>query len=192
MPRFSLLALIGFTSFAGLASAALVQPSIGWTSVVISLTAVILVWQVLRLVLTSGETRAAASGWLIFAIGYLAIVLGPHANHRIGPHLLSSKLLVHALVKWHKIEQPNPPAQEWLNWGAQFNSNAPALWGQAIDGTSNTIWMDYAVAYSLPSTGPIVCFQLTGHWLFAWLVGWMGSLIAVQLQRYQMSRRALV
>jgi hypothetical protein len=186
--RFSLLGLIGFTTLAALASATLVQPGVGWTSLVVSLTAGMLAWQVLRLLLTTGPSRAAAAGWLLFAIGYLAIVFAPSTDTRLAPHLLSSKLLAYAQTHWHKMESSGAPVQQWLDWNGRVNINSPnAL---IFDSTGNTLWSDGAwggVSLLHPVTvnpvPPGLCFQLTGHWLCAWLAGWIGAVLAVQFQR---------
>jgi hypothetical protein len=196
--RFSLLGLIGLTTFAGLASAALVQPSIGWASVIVSLTGAMLCWQVLRVILTAGESRAAAIGWLLFAIGYLAIVMGPWLSTYLGPSLLSSRGLVYAQVQWHKlpIDSGNPQAIQLYDWNGRININS--INGIDIDSTSNTIlmdsgWISYPAGSGVAESATAAHhFHLAGHWLFAWVAGWLGGLVAVQLQRYQSIRRALV
>ena len=193
--RFSLLGLIGLTTFAGLASAALVQPSIGWTSVIISLTGALLCWQVLRAMLSTGPSRAAAVGWLVFAIGYLALVLGPWLGGHLGPRLITSRGLAYAQVEWHKLpaNPGNVQTQQWIDWSGPINNGGPYYVNP-----SNTLLLDSGlVAYTggsdvLESATAAHHFQLAGHWLFAWIAGWLGSALAVQLQRYQTFRRALV
>ena len=176
--RFSLLGLIGLTTLAALACAALVQPGVGWTSVVVSLTVLTAAWQLLRLLLQPGQPRAAALGWLVFACGYLAIVLGPWLSTNLGPQLASSKGLNYAQLNWRK-EDPGDAAAGYL-WSIP-------------DGTSNTLWVDYGGGLSLfrPQTGNIYAadpaasfFQLSGHWLCAWILGWLGAALAVHFQRH--------
>ena len=182
--RFSLLGLIGLTTFAGLASAALVQPSVGWTSVVVSLTVAVVVWQVLRAIFSTGEARAAASGWLLFAIGYLAVVLGPWLSSHLGPQLISSKALVYAQANWRKDNPPN--ANQQYQMLLDFN-------GQLISGVSNTIVLNsdagWGTGYNVIAAGadPTASanyFHLSGYWLCAWIFGLIGSLFAVQLRRW--------
>jgi hypothetical protein len=189
--RFSLLGLIGLTTLAALASAALVQPGIGWTSVVVSLTVALLGWQVLRAMLTTGQPRAAATGWLLFAIAYLAVVLAPWLGSRIGPQLLTSRALTYAQVNW-RHEEPGAGVQtpHWLDWNGRVNINTPIY-----DGTSSTILLNYDYLTPTPTSmyGPAPdptasanYFQLSGHWLCAWIAGWLGSLLAVQFHRMGM------
>lgn len=193
--RFSLLGLIGFTTFAGVASAALAQPSYFWTSVAVSLTGALLSWQVLRAILCTGESRAAAVGWLVFALGYLALILGPWFSSHLGPHLLTSRGLVQAQVEWHKLPINSPDGQQIqvLDWSGRANMSGVPYY----DGTGSSIWTDPGwVSYpagsgTLSSAAMMQQFHLSGHWLCAWIAGWLGSALAVQLQRYQTSRRAL-
>ena len=63
----------------------LVQPGSGWLSVVVSLTAAAFGWQVLRVWLAAGGSRAAAAGWLLFAVCYLALALAPWLRQTVGP-----------------------------------------------------------------------------------------------------------
>lgn len=191
--RFSLLGLIGFTTFAGVASAALAQASFFWTSVVVSSTAALLAWQMLRAILCAGEHRAAAVGWLVFAIGYLVLVQSPWLSNHVGPNLLTSRGLVEAQVEWHNLPvnpvegQPTP----LVNWVGRVNVNGLPQ----FDTTGSTLWIDSGwVTY--PADSGLVAngvngqqFHLAGHWLCAWIAGWVGAVIAVQLQRYQATRR---
>lgn len=193
--RFSLLGLIALTTFAGLASAALVQPSVGWTSVVVSLTAAKICWQVLRAILTAGESRAAALGWLLFAVGYLAITLGPWLSSHLGPQLLTSRGLIYAQAQWHKVlvGPSDGQAQLWYDVNGRANINGPFF-----DGTGSTLfvdsgWVSYPAMAGTVDVATIAHhFHLSGHWLFAWIAGWFGGLIAVQFQRYQTTRLAVI
>jgi len=191
MLRFSLLQLVGLVSLAGLASAALVHPGPGWLSVVVTLTVAVIAVQTLRTVLLVGEARAAAIGWLLFAVAYLAFTSGPWLGEQVGPSLLSSKGLAYAQAQWRK-ESSDDYSVEHLR---RININqlaAPTIY----DGTSNTfVWTtDLNVnswGYEQPSwwqvnsavASPVNCFRVSGHWLFAWVAGWLGAAIAVILQR---------
>ena len=193
MPRFSLLQLVGLVSLAGLASAALVHPGPGWLGVVVSLTLLAIVLQLLRAVLFDGEPRAAAIGWLLFAVAYLTITIGPWLGNQVGPSLLSSKTLDYAQAKWKRESSDNYSVDYWQ----RINLNQ--LVAQPIyDGTSSTIvWSTdlnlNGLGYGQPVgsfwqaspvvASPVNCFRTSGHWLFAWVAGWLGAAIAVSLQR---------
>jgi hypothetical protein len=180
--RFSLLSLIGLVSWAALASAALVHPGSGWLSVVVTLTAAAIAWQLLRAVLTRGSSRAAAAGWLVFAVGYLAIARGPWLGQTVGPQLISTQALNYAQVNWRKEDPHQAPAQpqQWIDLSSG---------GRIIDGTSNTLIFNggawtYSLSTTTPTTPPVVnWFQLSGHWLFTWLAGWLGAAVAVHCER---------
>ena len=191
--RFSLLGLIGLTTFAGLASAALVQPGFGWASVITSATCAMFCWQVLRAMFTTGQSRAAAVGWLVFAVGYLALILGPWLSSHLGPHLLTSRGLVYAQVEWHKapLNPSNAQAQQWIDWNGQINS--PPYFGSVGTLVPDGGLVSYAASTAAVDQAVVAHhFQLSGHWLFAWIAGWLGALVAVQLQRFQATRRAAV
>lgn len=186
--RFSLLSLIGLTTLAGLASAALVQPGVGWTSVIVSMTVALLGWQVLRAMLTTAESRAAATGWLLFAVAYLAVTFAPWLGARIGPQLLSSRGLNYAQANWRQESTSANPAQaqQWLdlNWNGRTNVNTSTF----------LLNYDYLAPTSAgmfgPATDPAANanhFQLSGHWLCAWVAGWLGSVLAVHFQRRRRS-----
>ncbi|HEX5103293.1 MAG TPA: hypothetical protein VFV87_05755 [Pirellulaceae bacterium] len=189
--RFSLLSLIGLTTLAGLASAALVQPGVGWTSVVVSLTVAMFAWQVLRAILTNDDSRAAAIGWIFFAAAYLAIVLGPWLSSRLGPQLLSSRALVHAQVNWRK-ESINLPLDEYQRrvgldlWGLPVEGRAPSL---IFDTSGSALWTTQVISAGPSPTDSANHFQLSGHWLCAWLAGWIGAVLAAQFWRNGRSRR---
>jgi hypothetical protein len=166
--RFSLLSLIGLVSWAALACAALVHPGAGWLSVVVSLTAAAIVWQALVAINGRSASRAAAAGWLLFAIGYLAVARGPWLGQVVGPQLISTQALNYAQVNWRK-EDPNPAVvqpQQWMD---------PAAYNPLI--FSNTL--SFPVAIATPPQPPAInTFQLAGHWLIAWLAGWLGAAVA--------------
>ena len=185
--RFSLLGLIGLVTLASLGCAALVQPGPRWLSVLVTLTAAAVIWQSLRAVLQNGYTRAAATGWLVFTIVYLAFVLGPWLRVHVGPQLLSSKTLVYAQVQWRK-EDPNAfvttvqPVSVWSDISGVVD------WNGIVDGTSSTIFgggglalFPYPLQVSQP--GNVNYFQLSGQWLFAWVAGWVGATIAAHCWR---------
>jgi hypothetical protein len=178
--RFSLLGLIGLVTLSALASAALVKPSPGWLSVVVSLTAAAAAVQFLRAIVCAGPRRAAAVGWLVFAVGYLAIALGPWLGQHAGPQLASSKALAYAQEKWRK-EDASAAATAQYEW-----LKSQQIWNRTLLGST---WSyvdvnDGAITISPASqVAAVNCFQLSGHWLFAWLAGWLGAVLAAHFQR---------
>jgi len=179
--KFSLRSLIVVTAFAGLASAALAKPSGDWLTVVVSLAAITFVIQILRALFQSGESRAAAAGWLLFATAYLLLVFAPWTRAQIGPGLLSSQAL--SVVR----PQATPPPTDIdlaLSWtGSTIIGNSSAY---TINVNSNT---SYALMQSLLQPSPpnelihATFFYLSGHWLSAWLAGWIGALVAAAFHR---------
>lgn len=176
--RFSLLTLIGLTTLAGLGCAALVKPSDTWLSIVVSLTAAAIIVQVLRAILCEGQQRAAALGWLMFAIAYLALTIGPWLDTNVGPRLLTSQAISKAQQKWP--EALNPPQESpapMLRVMGDFDVNDGNLsmsWTQA----SNSLLV-YHLSSGLAYQPPVPnYFQLSAHWLFAWIAGWFGAVLA--------------
>ncbi len=188
--RFSLLGLVALLSFVGLACAALVRPGPEWLSVVVSLTVLLIGYQSLRAILERGPARAAAIGWLMFALAYLALTIGPWLGEQVGPKLLSSRALAYAQSNWRKES-----TEEYSNdYVGRININhfvAPTI----IDGTTNTLlWttdvdLDGRVDLQMADrwwggeAAPFNCFRAAGHWLSAWVAGCLGGTIAVMLQQ---------
>jgi hypothetical protein len=172
--RFSLLSLIGLTTLAGLASAVLAKPSAEWLSVVVSLTVGAIFVQTFRALLFRGPSRAAAVGWLFFVTAYLALTIGPWLSTQFGPQLLTSQGLAYAQVHWH---QDSPPA--YINDVRRVNVNQ--VWIDLISGgRANTLM--YANGLWTTGSDALMAspnhFQLSGHWLCAWLAGWLGAALA--------------
>jgi hypothetical protein len=186
--RFSLLGLLGLVTLASLGCAALVQPGPRWLCVLVSLTAAAVIWQSLRAVLQGGQSRASAVGWLVFTVTYLALVMGPWLQTHVGPQLLSTKLLAYAQVQWRKEDLGSfgatvQPVSVW-----SYSSGVVDRNNGIVDGTSSTIVGSGGVAMfpyplQISQPGNINYFLLSGHWLFAWVAGWLGSVIAVHCWR---------
>jgi hypothetical protein len=178
--RFSLLGLLGLTSFAAFACAALARPDAGWLSVIVSATALVAVLQLLRAILLSGESRAAAAGWLLFACAYVALFAGPWLNANLAPHLLTSKGLALAQAKMRSV-QPQSHMQ-LVNGGyvdpgysAWFDPNA----------INSPITMVPFPGYPTSATDALsaTMFLLTGHWLLVLVTGWIGAAVAAHFHR---------
>jgi hypothetical protein len=164
-PRISLLGLIGLTTLAGLACAALVKPTAEWTSVVVSLCVVAFITQVLRAILYEGVRRAAAVGWLLFVVAYMAVANGPWLGTHLGRRLLTSQAIEQARQKWPEtLDQPPP---------------APIV---------TKLWQDGLLFPGVVSSGGVLppdwappspnYFRISAHWLFAWFAGWLGAVVA--------------
>lgn len=185
--RFSLLGLLGLVTLASLGCAALVQPGPRWLCVLVTLTASAVVWQTLRVVVQQGQAQAAATGWLLFAIGYLALVLAPWLQVHVGPQLLSTRSLAYAQVRWRKEDPASfvttlQPVSVWSDISGTVD------WNGIVDGTSSTIlsgggFAPFPFPVQVTQPGNVNYFQLSGQWLFAWIAGWIGATIAVQCQR---------
>ena len=185
--RFSLLALIALTTFAGIACAALAQPSAHWLTIVVTLTALIFEWQFVRLLVSDGERRAAAGGWLLFACVYLGLVFGPWTQQRIAPSLLTSQALRAAERKWfpetvaYQIDLSYSPSQ-LVSGRININTLPTTDYSQLVS---------YIAAGPAQFSAPASLFHLTGHWLFAWLAGWLGAFLAAAFRRRAADLRSL-
>jgi hypothetical protein len=183
--RFSLLALIALTTFAGLACAALAQPSLHWLTIVVTLTALMFEWQFVRLLVCNEARRAAAGGWLLFACVYLGLVFGPWTQQRLAPSLLSSQVLRAAERKWfpetvaYQVDLGYWPSQ---SVSGRININV-------LPTTDYSQLVSYIAAGPAPFSSQASLFHLTGHWLFAWLAGWLGGWLAAAFQRRAADRR---
>jgi hypothetical protein len=188
--RFSLLGLLGLTTLCGLAAGALVQPSSLWLSLIVSLTVLAIIVQTVRVLLWTGSARAAAVGWLLFAVSYLAIALGPWLSTTLGGQLATSRGIDFAIERTEQVIDAN----YYRGGGYQIpQSNVNGVYNP------NTTWID--VNYQIVSANQLATniaalpalerrhlFAQSAHWLAAWLAGWLGSAIAAQLA----SRRSLV
>jgi hypothetical protein len=184
--RFSLLALIALTTFAGLACAALAQPSAHWLTIVVTSTALLFSWQVLQLLMADEARRAPAAGWLLFACVYLGLVFGPWTQQRIAPSLLTSQALRAAERKWfpetvaYQIDLSYSPSQ-LVSGRININTLPTTDYSQLVSYLSAGMPAQFSAPASL--------FHLTGHWLFAWLAGWLGALVAAAFYRRAADRR---
>jgi len=182
--RFSLLSLLGLTTLAGLGSAALAKPSDEWLSVVVSLTVGAIFVQTFRALLFDGPSRVAAVGWLFFVTAYLALAIGPWLHAHVGPQLVTSQALAYAQVHWRK----EPSATNFEDWKRAYVNqtwlDVTGTW-MTTNPTGNNVFLNYdsglllAAGTSPPEPNR---FQLSGHWLFAWLAGWLGAALATHFQ----------
>ncbi|MCU0877152.1 MAG: hypothetical protein MUF06_05085 [Pirellulaceae bacterium] len=186
--RFSLLGLLGLTTLCGLAAGALVQPSSLWLSLIVSLTALAIIVQTVRVLLETGTARAAAVGWLLFAVSYLAIALGPWLSANLGGQLATSRGIDFAIARTEQVVD--------LDYYRGGGYQIPQSNVNGVD-NPNTTWID--INYQIVSANQLATnvaavpglehrqlFTQSAHWLAAWVAGWLGAAIAVQLA----SRRA--
>ena len=193
--RFSLLTLIGITTLAALACAALAKPSVDWLSIIVTLSALTWTVQVLRAILLDGAPRAAATGWLLFATTYLALIFGPWTQERVGPALATSQAIQYAQAKWQ--------SEQRINVNDVSLSFVQAAAVQPVFPYPLTISVDSTISYtavrnafsfwssSSDSVSKAGLFHLTGHWLCAWLAGWLGALLATTFHRRAAAELAL-
>ena len=122
------------------------------------------------------------------------MALGPWTREHVGPALLSSQALQAAQTRWFP---ENAGAQMALAFVDVSNSllGASSNRPYTLAISDNT---SYALVQSLfdPSysggVSPAGYFHLTGHWLFAWLVGWLGATAATAIyQHAEFQRRSL-
>jgi hypothetical protein len=148
---------------------------------VVTLTAVAVGVQVLRAFFAASAARAAAVGWLVFVVAYLAVALGPWLGQHVGPQLITTKGLAYAQLNWRKEDPSAPVVQQQPNY--DFN-----VWQTMLGGSYSTITLNNSGGLALPlvvqsPATAVNCFQLSGHWLCAWLAGWLGAAVATHLQR---------
>jgi hypothetical protein len=141
------------------------------------------------------KLRAFAVGWLVMAVGYLAVVLGPWSAQHLAPQLLTSKGLARLESIWHK-NQPSPPVFGYAVSDADgdgltdvwIDSGQP-LFRQPVGGSGTVVWNNNTGALLQPpattSTAPWTVFQATGHWLLAIVLGYCGGRVTVALLRYR-------
>ena len=184
--KFSLLTLIGITSLAGLACAALAKPSGDWLTVVITLTALAFSFQLLRALVLNGGTQAAAIGWLMFAAAYLALVFSPWLGERTGPDLITSRVILAAQQRWLPEARSAGLQLAFSPDGSSLVASTGSPWQTAVKVNSDA---SYSLVYSLLAAGdwgtpaarppsPAELFCRTAHWLCAWLAGGLGAAVA--------------
>jgi hypothetical protein len=193
--RFSLLGLLGLTTLCGLAAGALVQPSSLWLSLIVSLTVLAIIVQTVRVLLWTGSARAAAVGWLLFAVSYLAIALGPWLSTNLGGQLATSRGIEFALERFPpndvKLSYTSEGGREDVFPTPRFNvnslNNANATWINVTYDILLATQQANQIA-ALPALEHRHLFTQSAHWLAAWLAGWLGAAIAVQLAGRRDSR----
>jgi hypothetical protein len=196
--RFSLRQLLFLVAFAAVACGALSQPSHFWHSVVVTGAALFLVAMLVSAVVGQAALRAFAVGWLVLAVGYLAIVLGPWTGLHLGPRLLTSKAIARLELAWHG-NQPSPPlfgspTQIWTDYDVnQINLNvgvptqgyvnindASLLSGGRLVVVGNSL---RPVQEASAVSSNYTVFQATAHWLVAVFLGQIGGWFAAALAR---------
>jgi len=177
--RFSLQGLLWLVSLAALACAALVHPGPGWLSVCVSLLVVAVIVQTLRAVLTADHRRAEAVGWLLLVVAYLALTLGPGLRDSVGPQLASSKALAQAQARWRKEDLTATIDLSQADFSYSFVDVAGTV-------SMNNAGGPYTVLVNTGQT-PVNCFLLAGHWLLAWIAGWLGAALAGHFYRQSKS-----
>ena len=193
--RFSLRQLLVVIAVSAVACAALARPSYLWHSGIVTFVVSVMTAMLIAAIVDHQRTRAFAVGWLLFAIGYLAVVLGPWTGAQIAPQLLTTKALANLEAKWH-ADQPSPPlfppaATSYTDWNGDGTIdlwvNDPGLYGQPLGGSGAVLW-NVNTGRLVSRSGPEVSvnysvFQATAHWLVALVLGQFGGSLASALAR---------
>lgn len=183
MPRFSLRQLLILVAFASVTCAALARPGYWWHAAIALAVSITAIGMVIAGIVCDSRRRAFAVGWLVLAVGYLAVVLGPWTGSHLAPQLLTSRGLARLEAKWHG-DQPSPLMFPQAFFDYDSNS------GGAID--LGNRWSDY---YGYEVSGLVVrpqgpvqfvssnytVFQGTAHWLIAVVLGQFGGWLALAL-----------
>lgn len=199
--RFSLRDLLILIALVAIPCAALSQPGEIWHSVVVSFSLLMLVGMLLRVLIVSGERRAFAAGWLLFATSYLLILFGPWSgtNH-LGQNLITSIGLNRLEAAWRpgtppvvggaRIVDSDGDGVADINWG----SGGVTYWDASGVIQSGFIGGSQPIptfTYALTSTGSTIAvvpsncsvFFSTGHWLLSSAYGYLGAMLAVAMHR---------
>lgn len=196
MPRFSLKQLLILVAFASVACAALARPSYWWHATIV--TAVVVTAIGMLIVAVSGKSqRPFAVGWLVLAVGYLAVVLGPWAGQQLGPQLASSKGLARLESAWHGDRRSSPALgytvldtdgdgvlEVWLDRASQ-SYDQPVNVSGTIAWNFNTVNVSPWQPNSSEFSSQYTLFEATGHWLLAIVLGHVGGLFAAGLVRHR-------
>ncbi|HZL89872.1 MAG TPA: VCBS repeat-containing protein [Pirellulaceae bacterium] len=193
--RFSLRQLLVVIAVAAVACAALARPSYLWHSAIVTATVIAMMGMLIAACVGSERARPFAVGWLIIAIGYLAIVLGPWTATQVAPQLLTTKALANLEARWHATE-PSPPVFQpaTIDYNGDgvvdiWVSEPGYIYGQPAGGSGTILW-NVNTGQAVPRPAPAVSanysvFQSTAHWLVAVALGQVGGWLASALARRQ-------
>ncbi len=198
MPRFSLKQLLILVAFASVTCAALAQPGYWWHATIVTAVAVTAIGMLIVALVSHSQRRAFAVGWLLLAVGYQAIVLGPWTGTHLSPQLLSTRALARLEAKWHGEQQTPLLFQQTVydyDGDGDLDLSLPYGYynGQPAGGSGRALWA-YTVrdlVISPPAPHPAAwplstnytVFQGTAHWLIAAVLGYLGGMLAMVLAR---------
>lgn len=195
IPRFSLKQLLVVVAFAAVSSAALARPGYWWHASIVTTAVCLAIGMLIVALVSEPRLRAFASGWLLLANGYLAIVLGPWTSAHLAPQLLTTKALANLEAKWH-ANQLSPllfqPAVADFDRDGSLDvwlTNSNMLIDQPAGGSGAMLWnLNNGRVISRPAwqhAGNYTVFHATAHWLVAVVLGQCGGWLAMALAREQ-------
>jgi hypothetical protein len=175
MMRYSLAALLLAVVAAALGCAALVHPTEGWASSIISLTLAGLALATLLALVRPRPARAFWVGVAVCGWGYVVLLFGPWFVE-LRPKLLTSRAVVwaHTTLKAESNPAPSPYAVDGLSGPSQFTTGYELLLNSG--GGGRVITARLAASVSPPET-----FFLIGHCLWAWIAAAAGGITAALL-----------
>ena len=188
--RFSLRDLLLLIAVICIACAALANTGIWWHSVVVSATLLgmtsILIWGVLR----PAESRAWTCGWLLFSVGYLALIFGPWTRTSLGPNLITTKglgRLEYASRGDNSSPQVLTPGSMPVDYDGDGYIDLSSTGRINLNTLAYPLWMDYSNSLGGGGGQSFTTFQSTGHWLLASVFGYLGAFLAAFLWRSRKS-----
>jgi hypothetical protein len=200
--RFSLRQLLIVVALASVATAALAQPGYWWHATIATAVVAAAIGMLIAALVCDGVRRAFAIGWLVMAVGYLAVVFGPWTSTQLAPQLLTTKAISRLEAKWLG-DQPSPAVFGQAVYDYDGDGSVD-LWvpasgyvaTQPSGGSGRALW-SYSGSQFLyqPAAPPgnwlvtanYTVFQGTAHWLLSAALGYCGGVFGGVLSRRRRS-----
>jgi hypothetical protein len=183
--RFSLATLVGVVILLGIGLAALRSASDVWAAGVFTGTLLFLFVSVLGVTFTRGRRRVFWGGFAIFGWGYSILALGPQFADLIGPHLLTSKMLMalQEVIPQFRIRAGDKVLVKWGNswYRSTVLSVQNGMYQIHYDGYSSA--SDEVVPSNRIKVGEPVHFLRIGHSMFGLVFGLLGSALALRMSQ---------
>jgi hypothetical protein len=207
--QFTLAALLAVMAWVGLICLALKQPTPFWTGAYFVLTVLALLFCVLVAIYRTGRTRAAAVGFLVFSVGYLAC-LALYAGS-LDAALLGNRTPIGGAAGW-LFDRLHPPIQvqapagpAGMGMGGYMGGSAGMPggydpygggYGRYIGDGGGTVMGPRAGAggtfsYTTPSPFERASFDVICNLALAGLLGILGGIIAQWLHATRQEQRAI-
>jgi hypothetical protein len=170
---FSLKAMLLATATIALAIAGMLQASLWWASICVSLLLAMLTFSLLAAIFRRGPTRTFWIGFAIVGWTYAAVLYAPALDRTVGHRLITTKILAKIRPWFGKTNIPayrtDPPAEE-------------IALDAAFDGLFH-IHSGNVIPYQPPQWD---AFQCPGHMFFGiWLAG-LGGIISASMATERM------